>query len=189
MIQSKRNLFYCQPSLFTEEFCNLVKEVAERHELVDGLAVGDEKEKIKRRSSIKWLPLEGPIHSSITDFSISVNRHFNLDISCLEALQYTEYNSDVLGHFDIHSDVDWSGEHGWAFDRKLSISIQLSHPEEYEGGDFSFGAEKSTIILPEEAKKIGTVIAFPSWMIHKVSPVTKGIRKSLVSWVLGPQWR
>jgi len=43
--------------------------------------------------------------------------------------------------------------------------------------------------LPREAKKMGSVIAFPSYINHKVSPVTKGLRKSLVAWVSGPRWR
>jgi PKHD-type hydroxylase len=64
----------------------------------------------------------------------------------------------------------------------------LNDPSEYKGGKFQFneGTEKAALDVPQVK---GRMILFPSFMIHRVTPVTKGIRKSLVAWVLGPKFR
>lgn len=67
--------------------------------------------------------------------------------------------------------------------RKLSLVCQLSDPSEYEGGEFQINPGGS-ILVPERTK--GTVIIFPSYLVHRVAPVTKGTRRSLVLWVEGP---
>ena len=80
--------------------------------------------------------------------------------------------------------------------RKLSMSVQLSKPEDYEGGDLKFNlrglnsSNEDTIMSPPpEFKQQGSVIVFPSFHRHRVTPVTSGIRHSLVTWVEGPHWR
>jgi len=71
--------------------------------------------------------------------------------------------------------------------RKLSFSLQLSSPEEYEGGQLQFlGDSGDSIFAPKEK---GTVVIFDSRVKHRVRQVTRGVRKSLVGWVLGPRWR
>ena len=72
--------------------------------------------------------------------------------------------------------------------RKLSITIQLSDSDEYEGGDFVFTKD---IPSPdaELIRKKGTIIVFPSFLYHQVMPVTKGTRYSLVGWYEGNDWR
>jgi PKHD-type hydroxylase len=72
--------------------------------------------------------------------------------------------------------------------RKLSISIQLTNPEEYEGGELKLydGDEDKTNVMD---KTQGTLIIFPSYVLHEVMPVTKGTRNSLVAWVTGPQFK
>ena len=70
--------------------------------------------------------------------------------------------------------------------RKISISIQLSRPEDYDGGDLElmYGTE------PQKLDRTrGAFIAFPSFMLHRVTPVTRGTRWSLVAWILGTRWR
>lgn len=100
-------------------------------------------------------------------------------------IQYTEYHASENGHYDWHHDIDWNADDG--LDRKLSITVQLSDPSEYEGGDFQF----TEIPNPEmqDAKQKGSVLIFPSYLIHQVSPVTQGVRKSLVAWFKGPKWQ
>ena len=71
------------------------------------------------------------------------------------------------------------------YDRKISFPVQLSDPSDYEGVDFGIHNQK----LPDWHKEKGTVLVFPSYMLHKVNPVTKGIRRSLVAWFEGPRWR
>ena len=74
-------------------------------------------------------------------------------------------------------------------DRKLSMTIQLSDSHEYEGGDFKFRDDITNLPTKEQLRKKGTVLIFPSFLYHSVQPVTKGIRKSLVTWIEGPAWR
>jgi PKHD-type hydroxylase len=70
--------------------------------------------------------------------------------------------------------------------RKLSISIQLTDPNEYEGGElYLYDDDKGTVM----DKTQGTLILFPSYVLHEVVPVTKGTRNSLVTWVTGKQFK
>ena len=78
---------------------------------------------------------------------------------------------------------NWEGKY-----RKLSLTLQLSDPSEYEGGDFYFKYLTSEGVKEEkvdDAKELGTIIIFPSFVYHQVTPITKGTRKSLVNWSLG----
>jgi predicted 2-oxoglutarate/Fe(II)-dependent dioxygenase YbiX len=97
------------------------------------------------------------------------------------APQYVEYRSG-WGHFDWHNDYS----HGLPeAPRKLTIIVQLSRSSDYEGGRLQmFGAEVED--LPDER---GVVIAFPSFLYHRVTPVTRGIRRALVAWIAGPRIR
>ena len=70
--------------------------------------------------------------------------------------------------------------------RKLSMVLGLLDPDEYEGGDFEIKTGVESQVLP---LKKGRVIAFPSWTLHRVTPVTKGIRKTVVIWVGGPKFK
>ena len=182
-----RNLFYCEPGRFTPEFCEEVKRIASEIEPEKGKSVGNGVSEV-RRSVVKMLPQNGSVFDDLGRFVVDVNKFFNLDISLLESLQYTEYDSSYAGHYDLHTDVVWDGSHGQMYDRKLSVTIQLSNKKDYEGGLFCLSLPSGMLEF-EEAREIGTVIAFPSHLLHKVNPVTKGNRKSLVSWAIGPQWR
>jgi PKHD-type hydroxylase len=70
--------------------------------------------------------------------------------------------------------------------RKLSLSVQLSEPEDYEGGSLLLYNGEEPMTLP---KTRGTGLFFPSYSLHEVTPVTKGIRYSLVAWFLGPRFK
>ncbi len=98
-----------------------------------------------------------------------------------ENFQYTVYRGTEGGHYDWHVD------HGpFAVQRKLSLSVQLSHKDSYEGCDLQFVAGNKTLTGPRER---GTVIAFPSYVLHRVTPITAGTRKALVVWTTGPNFR
>jgi PKHD-type hydroxylase len=110
---------------------------------------------------------------------------FNFDISSLhENLQYTEYDESYQGRYDWHFDV---GEGPLNCGRKLSVSIQLSDPSEYDGGDLQFSLDGDRTVIAE--KDQGTMIIFPSYLRHRVTPVTRGARRSLVTWITGPPFR
>lgn len=99
-----------------------------------------------------------------------------------ERLQYTVYESAVGGHYDWHVD------HGANMPdaRKLSLSLQLSEPQAYEGCDLEFQFGDGVVSGPRAR---GSVIAFSSYVLHRVSPITAGVRKSLVVWASGPEFR
>ena len=97
-----------------------------------------------------------------------------------EPLQLAEYGEGDF--FDWHLDFG----PGAASNRKFSITIQLSDEEAYEGGDLQFQINNKFIDAP---RKKGTVVLFPSFVIHRVTPITKETRRSLVGWVSGPPFR
>ena len=115
------------------------------------------------------------------------------DIKSAESMQLTRYKKN--GHYDFHSDgcqdhLSAYKEEGNKFIdgyvRKLSMSVMLN--DNYEGGDFqftSYSKEECSISTPEYGGA-GSILVFPSFMEHRVAPVTKGIRYSLVTWFLGP---
>ena len=139
-----------------------------------------------RRSQIKWLTHNQTIRNILWEYVQEANRNaFGFDVTNVGDIQYTEYNATDEGHYDWHHDIHWSQDK--AYDRKLSITVQLTDGSGYEGGDFQFGE----VANPDTAasKKLGTVLIFPSYLQHKVSPVTKGKRVSLVGWFEGPRWK
>ena len=113
-----------------------------------------------------------------------------LDVSWLYEIQLTTYQGSDEGYYDWHQDCFLTQDS--PYQRKLSFIMQLSDPSEYEGGDLMFTRQYSKGWDTEKAqiiKQKGTVIIFPSFYTHQVTPVTKGTRRSLVSWIEGPAWR
>jgi PKHD-type hydroxylase len=105
---------------------------------------------------------------------------FKFNLTEIEnCLQYTEYDESYQGYYDWHMDVGLD-QHS---NRKLSLSIQLSDSSEYEGGELQINTGGNTSICD---KSKGSIIVFPSFLLHRVTPVTKGTRRSLVLWVTGP---
>jgi PKHD-type hydroxylase len=92
-----------------------------------------------------------------------------------EPLQIAEYESG--GHYDWHVDIGADITSG----RKISASVQLSDGNGYEGGELEF-LNVDSMDFP---RSLGSVIIFPSYLPHRVKPVTRGIRRSLVVWVHG----
>ncbi len=105
---------------------------------------------------------------------------FMYDIEGFDSFQYTIYRENE--HYNWHIDM---GNMSNNYERKISASIILSDPSEYEGGEFqiipSGNVDDPIIIKPNR----GDVVFFASWMPHKVNPVISGVRKSLVAWVMG----
>lgn len=143
-----------------------------------------------RVSTIRWFyaPENKDIVDILMQHAVSANRDmFGFDISMgAHELQFTEYHGKSNGKYDWHHDVWW--ENSRAHDRKLSVVIQLSDPSSYEGGNFEFRmAHDSNQLAPFKTR--GSVIVFPSFFEHRVTPVTSGTRYSLVTWVDGPKFR
>ena len=111
--------------------------------------------------------------------------NFNL-YSMPDNIQYTEYRATENGKYDWHMDCA-DGETSL---RKVSVTVQLSHPDEYEGGDLEL-FRGGLLEDPREkaGREEGLVFIFPSYMMHRVTPVTKGVRKSFVLWVGGEHYK
>lgn len=108
--------------------------------------------------------------------------HFCVDITGIEGnIQLARYDSSDQGCYNWHTDFA-----SVAPNRKISISVQLSHPDDYEGGDLELFYDDPPVRLDRTR---GALIAYPSFSVHRVTPVTRGTRWSLVAWITGPRWR
>ena len=126
---------------------------------------------------LEWLDFK------VLAFVKKINKDYGYDISSWNAINETKLlKYDVGGKYDWHQDVLWSPkEH-----RKFTYIIQLTNKEEYEGGDFEFRDAKVDLA---NAGDRGTIIVFPSLLYHRITPLTKGSRQSIVGWVVGPRWK
>jgi PKHD-type hydroxylase len=133
---------------------------------------------IENRPEIAWL------YERLTAMVMQINAEcYRYDLYGLkESFQYAVYEGAEGSYFGWHVDM---GEKRYQ-PRKISLSLQLSEPSDYEGGDLVLEAGHGPL---RASKARGTLIAFPSYVLHRVVPVTAGIRKSLVIWVAGPEFR
>jgi PKHD-type hydroxylase len=180
------NLFAFWSNAFSKEECQTIINIAKNKGLIKGTTFNDDKTKDVRDSKISWLYAVDDmdwVFRRVTDIVLNLNeRFFKFDLFGLnEGFQFTNYESP-------------SGKYGKHVDRgmnipvrKLSISIQLTDPEEYEGGELKlYDGEEEGVLMD---KTQGTLIIFPSYVLHEVMPVTKGTRNSLVTWVTGKQFK
>tara|TARA_Y100001937_G_scaffold96952_1_gene131883 strand:- start:766 stop:1431 length:666 start_codon:yes stop_codon:yes gene_type:complete len=157
----------------------------------------------KRKSDIVWMSdqwIYKEIHPFIHEANEKSGWNFDWDFS--ESCQFTKY--DVGQHYGWHCDSwdkpydrpDDPNTHGKI--RKLSVTVSLSDPSEYEGGNLEFDFrnqidwernKKSKIKECTEIRPRGSIIVFPSFVWHRVNPVTRGTRYSLVIWNLGRPFR
>ncbi len=139
-----------------------------------------------RKSKVSLLQPDNPAHSAfihkLAQLAIQINhQRYHFDLSGIyEPLQIAEYTEGDF--FDWHSDFG----NGQASTRKLSLSVQLSEPDTYTGGDLQFKVNTNQINAPRSK---GSVIIFPSFIQHRVTPVLTGSRKSLVAWITGPHFK
>tara|TARA_R110002072_G_scaffold54232_4_gene142395 strand:+ start:1280 stop:1864 length:585 start_codon:yes stop_codon:yes gene_type:complete len=139
-----------------------------------------------RRSELNWLN-KGPecewVFERLAHVAAQLNSdYFGFDLTGFaEPLQLTNYHEDRQGAYTWHQDFGASGA-----SRKLSIVLQLSDPNGYEGGELQIlTSEKPTVVQ----KKRGLITVFPAWTLHQVTPVVKGTRQTLVTWISGPAFK
>jgi PKHD-type hydroxylase len=123
------------------------------------------------------------IYDRIERAARTVNQQiYRFDLSGFsESFQYTVYHASEGGYFDWHVDQIPTGAH-----RKLSFSLQLSDPADYEGCDLELHGGKKSLPVPRTR---GALIAFPSYAMHRVTPIRAGTRRALVIWTAGPPFR
>jgi PKHD-type hydroxylase len=177
----------------SNEVCNKIIKEAESYEVEDATigSVNSKKNKQIRQSTVRWVNSTNEtsrfIHNILWSYASAANKNaFGLDINLLDQIQYTIYDGTKEDFYGFHYDTFWANP--TMYDRKISVTVQLSDPEDYEGGEFLFEPQ---FIQPEQKKlkKQGSILVFPSMIGHCVKPVTKGTRKSLVAWVEGPKFR
>lgn len=185
--------FYVYENLFCEDDCHYIKKLSKNIQVAPSQVMGQTNAEFSdiRKSMTCWLhpsDITWNIFEKIDYVVKQCNNLFQYDLSTLENLQLTEYDDEYQGMYGIHTDSSVHNTHSPGVVRKLSLSVQLSHPEEYEGGELKIYHSNTTepFIAP---KAIGTAVLFPSYHLHEVTPVTKGKRYSLVSWCLGPRFK
>jgi PKHD-type hydroxylase len=172
---------------FSEEECNFITKIGKSKTLLKGPVLNSyNTDSVKiRNSKIAWLsPLDNInfVYERLTNIIMDLNnRYFKFDLyGMIENIQFTNYVAPQ-GKFHKHLDS--------CFDtpvRKLSVSIQLSKPEDYTGGELILHNNNDGNKMKKEQ---GTLVMFPSFTLHEVTPVTKGERNSLVVWITGPNFK
>ena len=144
-----------------------------------------------RQSQICWLDkpmlyldVIHPVQQLIVDIN---NKFYGFSICSHENFQVTKYDGKYKGKYDPHYDAIYDNASPDTIVRKLSVSIQLTSSEYYEGGNLVFPDDRHNF-NEDDAKEQGTAIFFPSYLKHGVEPVTQGIRYSLVCWSKGPNF-
>lgn len=142
-----------------------------------------------RSTKVSWLELTNETKDLWNKFSKVIaevnSRYFHFDLTGFyEPMQLGVYTAEDKGHYDWHVDMFLGNK---AAPRKLSMVLMLSDPSEYEGGEFLLKTDSN---MPTKLDMVkGRAWFFPSYMLHKVCPVTRGIRKTLVLWVGGPPFK
>jgi len=139
-----------------------------------------------RKTKVAWIDGSketAPLFARLTNIINIANKDwFNVDLTSIEQLQYTVYEKGDF--YDQH--IDHMYEEVGSLTRKLSFVLQLSDPSDYDGGNTELIAGPEPHSIPKEK---GTITFFPSYVLHKVTPITRGTRKALVGWVRGPKWK
>ena len=175
--------------LFTPEQCQMIINCGRRQK-PQKAQVGMNKpegglDTNKRVTTISWIPFEEmkPMYDQVNTFIQQANEnHFGFgDIQITEQAQFTEYPEG--GFYDWHMDCDVNMTHEPPV-RKISMTLLLNDPSEFEGGDLE-------LMAPDKKAKLkqGHAVMFASFLNHRVAPVTRGVRQSLVMWFGGKPFR
>ena len=215
-----KNYYYYFKSALSPKLCDEIINYGKQHKAsmaVTGGQEGDKNKKVdgtlkksvikniqkKRKSDVVWMN-DNWIYKEVHPLIHEANRNagWNFDWDWSESCQFTKYG--VGQYYGWHCDSwevpydkpDEPNSHGKI--RKLSVTISLNDPDEYDGGNLEFDFrnqidweknKKARIKSCTEIRPRGSVIVFPSFCWHRVAPVTRGTRYSLVIWNLGYPFR
>jgi PKHD-type hydroxylase len=175
---------------FTKEQLKNIVEIGDRIEKQKAQIGDDTRQDVDndiRVTDISWINPSEETNWLFEKLSFIVQKinhdYYGYDLwGFQDGLQYSVYNHSDSGHYDWHIDSFGQSQRSC---RKLSFSMLLNDPLEFEGGElYVHGQEKAVLV-----KQQGRINFFPSFMLHKVTPVTQGVRKALVGWVAGPNFR
>ena len=195
--------FYCWffDKALSKNFCNQVIKHGKKFKPKKGTLASKQKNMKIRDSNVVFLT-ERWIYREIQPYMHLANKNagWNLQVDYSEACQFTEYTKGQ--HYEWHYDMfkesynNPKNENLHGKTRKLSMVVSLSDEKDYEGGDLEFDSGENSPSNKENKFEIcramrnkGSIIVFPSFIYHRVTPVTKGKRHSLVTWNIGNPYR
>lgn len=180
-LNSAANEVQLQPRVLSPDECRRVVEIGEALPATKGgVEAGDH---LYRVSNIAWIEASPETHWLFHKLGmafLTANRSYRFElVGLVDALQYTVYGPGQ--YFEWHLDLG----PGQTSARKLSMTVQLSAPDDYDGG----GLEFVNAATNEQARWQGAATVFPSYLAHRVVSVTRGVRRSLVAWASGNTFR
>ena len=200
----QKNYYYFKSALSNVLCDKIIKEGMSNNQKSAGVGYVDPKTKFEltevrkiRDSNVSWIGdvwLKKLLKPYVDRANQKAGWNFNLNDS--EDCQFTIYNQGQ--YYGWHTDADeklYKNKEWKGLMRKLSVTVSLSNPEDYEGGLLEFDLRNigeintSNIIKCKEILPRGSIVVFPSYTWHRVSPVTSGTRLSLVQWNLGPGFK
>jgi PKHD-type hydroxylase len=183
------------PEVFSAQECKRLVQLGDRQEIEPAqLEADDPDDETLRRAAIAWIPYESGtewIFDRLGTIAQEANQGYGFEVTGFaEDIQYTVY--DEAGSFYTwHQD----GLDGMVAGRKLALVVQLSDPGDYGGGELEFVESAVDLATSERESWLdstgaqGTVIVFPTFEYHRVLPLERGTRRSLVAWIGGPPFR
>jgi PKHD-type hydroxylase len=168
---------------FSDEECARIIEAGMALPLAGGQVTAIERAPEARRSTVALFPPE-PANAWMLERIAQVVNKFNAELWGFELvgserLQFSAYGAGE--YYEWHVDLGARG--GFAL-RKLSVSVQLNDPTDYDGGDLEISTGAA---VSKATRTKGAVILFPAYALHRVLPITRGVRYSLVAWIVGNQ--
>ncbi|HYF19316.1 MAG TPA: 2OG-Fe(II) oxygenase [Ramlibacter sp.] len=170
-----------QPGALTADECAVAAALGRGRPPLDGrVELGADTYRVGHIAWIEPEPANHWLFHKVGVLFAQANRRYGFElVGLVDALQYTEYGPGQ--HFDWHMDI---GREQTSL-RKLSATIQLSAADEYDGGALEFVG----LAAMPESRTQGSATFFPSFMGHRITPVTRGLRRSLVAWAAGVPFR
>jgi PKHD-type hydroxylase len=167
------------PHAFADSELDAIEQLGEKLSLITATLGGygevNRTKRVTRIAAIEYNTEHAWVYDRLNRVVAILGKRFGFELAPFrESLQFMVYRQEDGGHFSWHSDQ------GPTVNRKLSLTLQLSNPASYQGCDLEFMHDGQTMTAPRER---GMLVAFPSHIVHRVTPVTRGIRKSIVAWV------
>jgi PKHD-type hydroxylase len=172
---------------FTDAQLDQIVEIGRSSQTHEGVTADGRGSSNTRTCTLSWLmptPETQWIFDGIANCFLQLNdEYYKFILDLHEPLQFTNYNEDRAEFYAPHIDSMF-GEKSQLTTRKLSLTLQLTDPSTYEGGDLlMYVGYDNPVPVPRDR---GTIIVFPSFIMHEVTPVRRGRRNSLVTWAHGP---
>ena len=188
-MQINHNDYWHWNNVLNKQECeNIINNLNDKRFKPAGLDNDNHVDTSVRETEVVWQDVMSPIGCILQAYVNAANHYanWNYNLRYMERVQIGKYSEEKESFYDWH--IDSAPPDNNEEQRKLSISVLLSDPKDFEGGKLKFknlDEEENNKILATQ----GSIVVFPSYISHKVTPVTKGERYSAVSWMVGPKFR